>query len=73
MTLVFAVYAIALGKAALPMLETLAARLPRELTGGVCCAPLPPEKPLPHIDYFLGGHPLPNQDSFASADASHSW
>ena len=32
------IYAIALGKAALPMLESLCARLPRALDGGVCCA-----------------------------------
>jgi glycerate 2-kinase len=64
------VYAIALGKAALPMLDTLASRLPRELTGGVCCSPVPPENSLPQINYFLGGHPLPNRDSFACAEAA---
>jgi glycerate 2-kinase len=65
-----AVYAIAVGKAALPMLDTLRFRLPRELDGGLCCAPLLPEVRAPRIDYYVGGHPLPNADSFASADAA---
>ena len=61
------IYAVAVGKAALPMLDTLQVHLPHPLAGGVCCAPLPPEQPKSRIDYFTGGHPLPNQDSFASA------
>ena len=64
------IYAIAVGKAALPMLETLASRLPYSLTGGVCCGPLLPSDRLSGIDYYSGGHPLPNQDSFASARAA---
>lgn len=61
------IYAVAVGKAALPMLDTLQAHLPHPLAGGVCCAPLLPERRISGIDYFTGGHPLPNQDSFASA------
>jgi glycerate 2-kinase len=64
------IYAIAVGKAALPMLETLASRLPYSLTGGVCCGPLLPSDRLRGIDYYSGGHPLPNQDSFRSARAA---
>jgi glycerate 2-kinase len=64
------VYAIAVGKAALPMLETLESRLPYPLAGGVCCGPLLPSDRLSGIDYYSGGHPLPNQDSFASARAA---
>jgi glycerate 2-kinase len=64
------VYAVALGKAALPMLDTLRSRLPLEFAGGVCCAPLLPAERIPGIDYYAGGHPLPNQDSFASAAAA---
>jgi glycerate 2-kinase len=64
------IYAIALGKAALPMLEALQQRLPRRLDGGICCAPVPPRQRIPGIEYFLGGHPLPTQDSFASATAA---
>jgi glycerate 2-kinase len=61
------IYAVAVGKAALPMLDTLQAHLLHPLAGGVCCAPLLPEQRISGIDYFTGGHPLPNQDSFASA------
>ncbi len=64
------IYAVALGKAALPMLETLRSRLPFAFAGGVCCAPLLPAERIPGIDYYAGGHPLPNQDSFASAAAA---
>jgi glycerate 2-kinase len=64
------IYAIAVGKAALPMLETLASRLPYPLTGGVCCGPVLPSDRLPGIDYYSGGHPLPNEDSFRSAQAA---
>jgi glycerate 2-kinase len=64
------IYAIAVGKAALPMLETLQSRLPYRLAGGVCCGPLIPSTRLSGIDYYAGGHPLPNQDSFRSARAA---
>jgi glycerate 2-kinase len=63
-------HAIAVGKAALPMLETFASRLPYPLAGGVCCGPLLPSPRLPGIDYYTGGHPLPNEDSFRSARAA---
>jgi glycerate 2-kinase len=64
------IYAVAVGKAALPMLDTLIARLPRPLSGGICCAPVLPAERRPGIDYYAGGHPLPNRDSFASAQAA---
>jgi glycerate 2-kinase len=64
------IYAVALGKAALPMLEALGTRLPRPLDGGVCCGPVPPSHREPGVEYFTGGHPLPNEDSFASARAA---
>lgn len=64
------IYAVAVGKAALPMLDTLIARLPRPLTAGLCCAPVMPAERKPGIDYYAGGHPLPNLDSFASAHAA---
>ena len=64
------IYAIAVGKAALPMLETLESRLPYPLAGGVCCGPVLPSDRLGGIDYYSGGHPLPNQDSFDSARAA---
>jgi glycerate 2-kinase len=64
------IYAVAVGKAALPMLETLRARLPYPLAGGICCAPVLPVKRIHGVEYYTGGHPLPNQDSFASARAT---
>jgi glycerate 2-kinase len=64
------IYVVALGKAALPMLETLRSRLPFEFAGGVCCASLLPAERIPGVDYYAGGHPLPNHDSFASAAAA---
>jgi glycerate 2-kinase len=64
------IYAVALGKAALPMLEALRARLPRALDGGVCCGPVLPSNRVPGVEYYTGGHPLPNEDSFASARAA---
>jgi glycerate 2-kinase len=64
------IHAIAVGKAALPMLQTLASRLPYPLASGVCCGPLLPPDPLSGIDYYNGGHPLPNQQSFDSARAA---
>ena len=64
------IHAIAVGKAALPMLETFVSRLPYPLAGGVCCGPLLPSARMSGIEYYAGGHPLPNQDSFRSAQAA---
>jgi glycerate 2-kinase len=64
------IYTVAVGKAALPMLEALRARLPRALNGGVCCGPVLPSARESGVEYYLGGHPSPNQDSFASAAAA---
>jgi glycerate 2-kinase len=52
------------------MLETLASRLPYPLAGGVCCGPVLPADRLSGIEYYTGGHPLPNEDSFRSARAA---
>jgi glycerate 2-kinase len=64
------IYAVALGKAALPMLAALRTRLPRALDGGVCCGPVLPSDREAGVEYYTGGHPLPNEDSFASARAA---
>ncbi len=64
------IYTVALGKAALPMLESLLMHLPAGLAGGVCCAPLLPARQDGAVDYYTGGHPLPSQDSFSSAAAA---
>jgi glycerate 2-kinase len=59
---------IALGKAGATMLEALLDRLPSKAHyRGVCSSPEIPKKRTWRIHYFEGGHPLPNEDSFASA------
>ncbi|HYK36028.1 glycerate kinase type-2 family protein [Alloacidobacterium sp.] len=64
------VFIISFGKAGLTMLDALLDRLPRKLhVRGVCCAPQMPKKRSWSIRYFTGGHPLPNEDSFAAAEA----
>jgi glycerate 2-kinase len=65
------VFVIALGKAAVPMLDTLLDRMKRRKgLRGVCCGVHVPKKRNWRIRYFEGGHPLPNEDSFASAQAT---
>ncbi|MBB6146500.1 hydroxypyruvate reductase [Silvibacterium bohemicum] len=62
------VIVISLGKAALTMLDALLDRLPPKLLyRGVCSGPEVPKKHSWRIKYFAGGHPLPNEDSFAAA------
>jgi glycerate 2-kinase len=59
---------IALGKAAIPMTESLLDILPRTLrVRGVCSAPARPTRRNWRIRYYAGGHPLPNRDSFRAA------
>lgn len=63
---------IAIGKAARTMLDALLPRLP--LSGscdvqGVLIAPAPPAQLPRGFQFFAGGHPLPNQASFAGAQA----
>ena len=65
------VYVLSFGKAALTMLDALLARLPHKLhLRGICSAPQTPKKRNWRIRYFAGGHPLPNEDSFAAARAA---
>ena len=66
---------IALGKAAVPMLDALMDQLPANIHSthdlrGVCAAPAFPAHPHPSIVCFAAGHPLPNADSFAAALAA---
>jgi glycerate 2-kinase len=62
------IFVVALGKAAGPMLETLLNRMKRRKgLRGICCTNQLPEKRNWRIRYFEGGHPLPNEDSFAAA------
>src|SRR6476646_4795239 len=55
---------VAIGKAAHAMLDGLRATLPRDFPlAGIASAPVSPSKPHPGIQYFIGGHPIPNEDS----------
>jgi glycerate 2-kinase len=64
-------YVISFGKAGLTMMEALLERLPPKAhVHGVCSAPQIPKKRNWRIRYFAGGHPLPNEDSFAAARAA---
>ncbi|MGC1461366.1 MAG: DUF4147 domain-containing protein [Terracidiphilus sp.] len=65
------IFVIALGKAAGPMLETLLDRMKRRKgLRGVCCYNQVPNKRNWRFRYFEGGHPLPNEDTFAAARAA---
>jgi len=65
------IFVIAMGKAAAPMLETLLDRMKRRQgLRGVCCSVQAPARRNWRIRYFEGGHPLPNEDSFAAARAT---
>jgi hydroxypyruvate reductase len=61
---------VAIGKAAHAMLDGLRSTLLPELKfEGVASAPTPPPQPLPGIQYFVGGHPIPNAESWKAAEA----
>ena len=65
------IFVIALGKAAGPMLETLLDRMPRRKgLRGICCSNNLPKSRNWRFRYFEGGHPLPNEESFAAARAA---
>ena len=63
---------IAFGKATHAMLCGFAQLFPELHFTGVASAPTPAEKPISGISYFVGGHPLPNEQSFLSAQAALS-
>jgi glycerate 2-kinase len=65
------IFVIALGKAAGPMLEVLLDRMKRRqgLRGISCSTHLPKTRNW-RFRYFEGGHPLPNEDTFAAARAA---
>src|ERR1700719_4190541 len=61
---------VAIGKAAHAMLEGLRSTLPSDFKfEGVASAPTPAARPLPGIKYFVGGHPIPNEESWKAAEA----
>jgi glycerate 2-kinase len=62
---------VAIGKAAHAMLGGLHALLPHDIGfEGVASAPAPPNLPLPGVRYFVGGHPIPNAESWAAAESA---
>ncbi len=62
---------IAIGKAATPMLEVLLARMKRRQgLRGICCSKYLPKRHNWRFRYFEGGHPVPNEESFAAARAA---
>jgi glycerate 2-kinase len=61
---------VAMGKAAIEMTHTLAEILPDVRLRGVVAAPALPKYPLPGFEYFAGGHPYPNEDSWRAAEAA---
>jgi len=65
------IFVIALGKAAGPMLDTLLDRMKRRQgLRGICCSNQLPTCRNWRFRYFEGGHPVPNEDSFAAARAA---
>ncbi len=65
------IFVIALGKAAVPMLDTLLDRMKRRQgLRGVCAANQMPRNRNWRFRYFESSHPLPNEDSFAAARAA---
>jgi glycerate 2-kinase len=64
------IVAIAYGKASIAMAEGLCEALaPEFLTDGILVAPVAPTRPLRGWRAFVGGHPLPNAESFAAGRA----
>ncbi len=65
------IFVIAIGKAAGPMLDVLLDRMKRRKgLRGICCSKYLPKKRNWRFRYFEGGHPLPNEESFAAARAT---
>jgi glycerate 2-kinase len=65
------IFVIALGKAAAPMLEVLMNRMQRRQgLRGICCSKYLPKRRNWRFQYFEGGHPIPNEESFDAARAT---
>ena len=61
---------VAIGKAAHAMLDGLQTILPRDFSfAGIASAPVAPATRRSGVQYFIGGHPIPNEDSWAAAKA----
>jgi len=64
------IVAIAIGKAAAPMAEAFDAVLAPDFhADGILAAPVAPENSLPHWRIFVGGHPVPTEESFRAGRA----
>ena len=64
------VQVVAIGKAAHAMVAGLVGILPPATPmTGVTAAPTPPRDPLPGLEYFVAGHPVPNEASWKAAEA----
>ncbi len=59
---------VSMGKAGHTMAEALANTMGTGLAGIIACPNVPPEK-LSGLRYFVGGHPLPNEESLRAGDA----
>jgi glycerate 2-kinase len=61
---------VAIGKAAHTMVDGLKACLLRDVFfTGIVSAPTAPVATLPVLKYFIGGHPIPNEESWQAAEA----
>jgi hydroxypyruvate reductase len=66
-------FVVAIGKAAHAMAAGLCSFLPANYQfKGVVAAPTKPEAPVPGLQYFVAGHPNPNEDSWRAAEAALS-
>jgi len=61
-------FVVSVGKAGHTLADALSNILGNGLTGIVACPNAPPEQ-LAGFRYFLGGHPLPNEESLRAGDA----
>jgi|SRR5580700_3544646 glycerate 2-kinase len=59
---------VSIGKAGHTMAAALCDIVPGEVSGIVACTTEPPV-PVPGLQYFYGGHPLPNEDSLRAGAA----
>jgi hydroxypyruvate reductase len=64
------IFSIGIGKAALPLAASLTKVLKGKLAGGVVSAPQADTTLPAPWSVFAGGHPLPNESSFAAAHAA---
>jgi len=70
LTRIYNVKVVAVGKAAHAMLSGFIQLFPDVAVTGVAAVPTSSPDPLPGFDYFLGGHPLPNEGSIRAAQAA---